>query len=198
MRTRSFFRIVCILSLGLYAACNTGGPTTAQLPTVDLSRMTPISLSVGKITFVDEYQPPLRAPNVDHLIRPTPADNVHRWVNERIRATGGDAILEVTTSDASIVEVNLPRTAGMKGLFTKDQAQRYDGHISVEMRIYAPGELMSKSSVTAEVSQSRTIAENATLDQREALFNALSNDMLTQLNGELERNIGQYFASYRR
>lgn len=157
----------------------------------------PIALAVGKVTVIEEYRSPLTAPNVEHLFKPTPAQAVRRWAYDRVLTTGGSAILEVIVKDARVVSASLPRTDGLKGVFTRDQSERFDGHIAVELRIYDGG-AMSQASVTAEVNQSRTLAENASVASREALFAVLQNDLMTALDRELEKNIRQYFGNYLR
>lgn len=190
--------ISSILAIGfslLLVSCN-NGPLHQNLQAPSFKNLPPIGLNVAEIKVVDEYTSPASTPYVEHLFPTTPAEGVHRWVGERIQARGKHNILEVTIKDASVIAVDLPRTQGIQGVFTKDQAKRYDGKLSVELRIYAPGELMSKANVSADITQSQTIAEDATPVEREALFNNLTLQMLSRMNTELEKNIRLYFNNY--
>ena len=48
------------------------------------------------------------------------------WVHDRLEATGTTRRARARIIDASVKESELPRTKGLTGAFTTDQAQRWD------------------------------------------------------------------------
>jgi hypothetical protein len=171
---------------------------TAQMPNLappSFAQMTPINLDVANIEVIDEYTPPMKAPNVEQFFAVTPEEAVHLWVRDRLRAVGSARTLQVIVKDASVVEKSLPRTQGVKGAFTNDQAQQYDARLEVEMRIYSD-RAISDASINVVATRTRTIAENASVAEREKLFHDMLNELMASLNAELEKNIYQYFGNY--
>jgi len=53
--------------------------------------------------------------------------------HDRLVAAGSGRRVVVHLVDASVREIDLPKTPGLRGLFTTDQAQRYDGTIAVRI-----------------------------------------------------------------
>jgi hypothetical protein len=182
--------------LGLLLVACTATPSTPSLPAPRFTDEAPITLRVGKIEIANEFHSPAQPPHVEYRFDYPPADMLRAWVDDRIRAGGGEDILEVTIKDASVVAADLPKTQGLKGVFTVDQSKRYDGRFEVEMRIYKPGDAISETQISASATRSITEPENTTLQQRDKLFYDLGMDMTRAVGKELKRNIQQYFANY--
>ncbi|MFM2130033.1 MAG: hypothetical protein RL477_1579, partial [Pseudomonadota bacterium] len=111
------------------------------------------------------------------------------------KALGGEERARLVILDASIVEVPLAVTGGVKGMFTRDQAARYDGKLAVMLEILDPSG-HQRAFVTARADRSQTVGEGATIAEREKAWFAMTEDMMRQLNGELEQNISRYFGNY--
>jgi hypothetical protein len=172
-------------------------PQALNYPPIRFNNSSPITLDVAIIDVVDEYQSPLAPPNVEHLFPVIPLDALHQWVEDRVRASGKDKRLQVIIKDASVVEEKLPLTKGVKGVFTNDQAARYTGRIALEMRIYGD-RAVSLASTQINATRSHTLAEGASVAQRDQLFYNLTKQMMADVNAELEKNIQQYFSNYYR
>ena len=188
--------ILSIFAIILLAACSSTKPA---LPTIklDFTKYGAIYFNVSRIEVVEEYKSPMHAPNVEHTITYSPADAMQLWVKDRLRAAGSDKLLQVIIKDASVVEAELPKTAGFKGYFTNDQDKRYDAKLEVELRIYGD-EPLSEANAEAVVTRSITIPENATVEQRHHTLDQLVADSMELLNAKLEGNINSYMGNYTR
>lgn len=193
MTFKIFYRLACIAAICLGSGC----ANTPDGPSKPLSfaQYSPIYLSVANVEFVDEYKAPLKAPNVEQEFSTSPLEAVHIWVKDRIRTTGGDGLLQVIIKDGRVVETPLSRTQGIKGVFTNDQAYRYDARLELEMRIYG-ARAISEASLIATATRSETLPENASVASRDALFDRMTRKMMDDMNAELERSMHKYFASY--
>ena len=117
------------------------------------------------------------------------------WARDRLQASGTNRRVRVRIIDASVKEVELPRTTGISGAFTTDQAQRYDA--TAEMSI----DLMNdrgfpERSVSAKASRSRSVPENITPNDRERVWYELTRALMSDLDAELERQIRANFNFY--
>lgn len=171
-------------------------PTPEPPKKIAFKKYAPFYLNVAYVNVTEEYKSSGTAPYVEQYFPTSPAQAMKNWVEERIRPIGKDRYLQVIIKDASVKEVQLPVTQGVKGLFTNDQSQRYDAKLEVEMRVYGSSSAMSEASLNIAATRSATIAENASADAREKLFQKITLDLMDEANAELERNILAYFGNY--
>lgn len=190
---RTFLSAVIALAL---AACETR-QQSANLPDLSYAHLGPIRLDVANVEIVDEYYPPLRRPNVEHEFPIPPADAARRWANDRLQAVGRSRTVRFTIRNAAVTEVKLERRAGVVGAFTTDQSERYFGvlDIGVEIRS-ATGAREAYAEARAE--QTRTVSEKASVNDRERVFFEMTEFLMKTIDAELERQIGQHFARFRR
>ena len=137
MRPNSARRAALALIVAATAAltaCETA-PTAPAFPALSFSHLPPIRLDVRAVEIVPEYQPPAKPPHVEHLFPLKPIDAVQRWSRERLVAAGTAGVARVVIKRASVVEVPLKRTTGVRGWLTTDQTERYDGVIEVAIDI---------------------------------------------------------------
>lgn len=191
---RRILHLLMVVPLLTLAACNP--PVVTRSKPISFAQYQPIALNVGSIQIVEEYHSPGHAPNVEQMFRTTPAEAMRQWVKDRIRARGGTRVLQVIIKDASVMQEDLPRTGGYQGVFTKDQSERYNARLEVEMRIYGEQGAMSEASISAVATRSDTAGEDYSAAKRDALFDRMLRDLMGLMNAELERNIQQYFANY--
>lgn len=189
-----FIRSCAVSLLVLLSACQ-NPPEVSKYTAPRFTQAQPFGIDVASMEVIAEYQSPMQKPHVEHLFPVTPADSVRIWAKDRLRTVGGEGRLEVIIKDASVKEVELPRTQGIKGAFTKDQSERYDARVEVQLRIYR-GSGVSVADVEATATRSQTIAENASPAERDRLFWEMNNQLMKDLDRELDRNISRYFTSY--
>ena len=184
-----------LLVLGVLTACETTAP---QPPTPELSYgdLPPIRLDVAKIEIVDDYLPPLKRPNVEHEFPISPSEAVQRWARDRLVAGGRERIARFVIRNAAVTEAALKKKTGLKGLITTDQSERYDGRIAVTLEIRSDrGFRDAFAEATSE--HSRTIPEDASLNDREKVFFEITERLVRDLNAEIERQIAAHLGAYR-
>ena len=155
----------------------------------------PISLDVAEIDIVLFFEPPLKAPHVEHEMPVPPHKAIERWVVDRIRTVGisGQAVL--TVRDASVVEKRLKPLGGIRGTFTKEQAERYDARVEVEISAIDGRGLRSAKAMTTS-SRSRTVPEDATLHQRQILWYELTERIMQDFDRTFEAQIRKHLAAF--
>lgn len=150
-----------------------------------------ITLDVATVDVVDAYAEPMREPNVEHLLAVSPSDAVRLWAADRLKAGGGTGRAQVIIRDAAVKEVPLQRTEGVRGWFTKDQSERYDASLTVEVRVDGPGGYSGFTTVV--VGRSTTVPEDVSLAEREkamlALVQALAADLDAKLDEAIRTNL---------
>lgn len=184
------------LSLALTACEDAPQPFKPEPLAFEQSSIPPLNVNVATIKITDNYHPPLTHPNVDQDFPVAPDSAVRRWVAARLKASGKSGVLEVVINDAAVKEVKLPTTKGVKGLFTDDQDARYDAHIAVTYRLYTGAQAISDATGDVEISRSHSINEKATVYQRDALFQQMTNDMMNSFDSESNARLRQYFARF--
>jgi hypothetical protein len=96
-----------------------------------------------------------------------------------------------------VLEVPLERNAGLAGWFTTEQSERYDARLAVRLEV-VDGQGARVGEVTAEAERSRTVPEDASVNDRQAMWFDLTDNLMRDLDATLEKNIGAYLKSYLR
>lgn len=169
------------------AACDTP-PMRQSFATLTFQDRPQIRLDVAQVEVVDAYKAPGVAPNVDHLFPQKPADVAAAWGRDVLRAVGQRGMATYTILDASATETALPRSSGLTQVFRTEQSDRYDLHIEVKLEIGNPL-LASTGHVTATANRSQTVAEDMTLNQREAVWFQMTESAMRELDQKLEAAI---------
>ena len=165
-------------------------PPASRFPDLTYAHRGVIRLDVARVEIADEYQEPLRPPNVDHLFPTPPERTMRRWASDRLAATGTQGrYARFVIQDAHVIETELPRTRGVRGAFTTDQTQRYDLSLKAAIEIREERGNFQTGFATAGVSRSRTVAENITVNEREKVWFEMLEQAMNELNAELERQI---------
>ncbi len=179
---------------GVLAACQTPDPEPSY-PELSYAHFGAIPLDVARIEVVRAYAPPSKKPNVDHLFPVKPLAAADRWVKDRLRAAGRAGVARATIARASVVEVPLKRTKGIRGAFTKDQSERYDGLIEISIQILG-NDGREKANVMSRAERSRTVAEDASPNDREKVWFEMTEAMMNDLNASLQRQINQHLRAF--
>jgi len=193
MRARLSFSRWMIVLVGLVVAACSSTVEREPIPALTYGHLPPIEVLVARVEVIDEYQSPLREPNVEHTFPMPPAAAFRQWVEDRLRGVGQNNTLRITIIEASALRVPLPRTEGVEGLFTTDQVERIDATVLLE--IVDNGGLTA-ASISARTQRSRSMAEGLSLDERDKFFQELSEALVNDLNATIEQNMRQNLAGY--
>ncbi|MFM2044754.1 MAG: hypothetical protein RLY86_3330 [Pseudomonadota bacterium] len=182
----------------LAALCLTTGPALSQAAGqpapagFGFADKRPVTLAVAEVIVQSDYVPPVRDPYVDHLIPVTPTDAVRLWAQDRLRTGAADGTARIIVKEASVMEVPLERTEGVRGWFTKDQSERYTGKLTVEIVVDTPS--LGQGIASANVSRSTTVPEDVSLAEREKVMLTLVRDLIRDLDTQLEPAIRTHLA----
>jgi len=187
---RHLQRFTPILLLAMNS-CQTA-PAPPPLPEMTFTRYQPIHLDVGSMDIIEEYKSPGHEPNIEHLVAVSPAEAMRIWVKDRLRASGSDKSLQIIIKDASIVS-HKPENSNIA--LGPAPNRRYDARLEVELRIYGT-DAMSEASVNVISTQTITLSDSASLDERKRVFYRMVYDLMESANAELEKQIFTYFTRY--
>lgn len=158
---------------------------------ISFAHLPPINLNVARVEVENRYVSPATRPNVEHEFPVSPAAAASNWGRDRLKAVGQSGVVRVIVRRASVVEVPLKRTTGVKGAFTKDQSERYDAVIDMMVEIRdANGDLRVTAESTAK--RSRSVSENISLNGREKVWFEMTEAMMGDLNASLEVQIRKH------
>jgi len=188
LRIKSF--VVAVAALAVLAACET--PVQVErFPELTYGHLTPFQLNVLTVQTKSDYVPPLAPPNVDHLFPTPPKMAMERWAADRLKAAGSQGSARFTIIDASIIETKLKTESGITGALTKQQAFRYDATVEGSLEVL-DSRGFRKGFASARARRSRTVREDATLNERDRIWFALVEDLMLDFNAEIEKNIRQH------
>jgi hypothetical protein len=179
----------------LLGACETTPPPRPTYPDIRFTDAPPLRIDAATVEIVRQFRPTLQPPQVEHLFPVPPERAMENWALDRLQPTGTTRRLRVRIIDASVKETELPRTSGVRGAFTTDQAQRYDA--TAEMTVDLLGERgFAERTVAAKASRSRSVPEDITPNEREHVWYELTQALMADLDAELERQIRANFGFY--
>ncbi len=176
-----------IFALGLLAGCETTPPPSG-FPQLSYAHLPPIKLDVAQVKIVSEYRSTGVAPNVEHLFPVKPQAAAERWSRERLKPIGRSGTARVTIRRASVVEVPLSRSTGVRAMLTTDQAERYDGVIEIAIAILDDTGRQS-GAVVSRAQRSKSVPEDISLHDREMTWFRMVEAMMNDINASLESQI---------
>ncbi len=190
---------VVLLVFGLAAVTVFAGcaqtPKRAEQTGFAFEDQLPITLDIAAIETENAYRPPLTPPNVEHFLPIPPAEAAVSWAKARLRKAGATRRLIYTVREASIIESALEKKAGLSGLVTVDQSERYDARLAIDLTLIGyDGRTEGRANFAAE--RSITVPEDASPDQREAAWFRLVEQLMQDTDRQLEDTIKAVFSKY--
>ncbi len=180
--------------LPVLGAC-AAAPPRPEYPPIRFQEQAPLRLDVNDVVVDVTYQVPAKPPNVEHLFAVRPAEAARQWAEDRLVAAGPRLRAEYVVRDASVVAVPLKKSTGLTGLVTKDQAERYDARMAVELRIVDAGG-RAVATARAEAVRSRSVREDITLNERDQVWYEMTKDIMRELDRQLEQTVRTSLAPY--
>jgi len=178
----------------LPAAC--AAPPPVRLPDMTFTDRPRFLLDVAQIQVVDQYQPTFRLPNIEHQVPVPPAKAVERWARDRLVPVGSSGNAVITIKDARVIESSLRVTPGVQGVFTKEQAARYDAFVDVSIEIKPTSINMPEGSASARAERSRTVAEGISPNELDRVLYELVEGLMRDLDVQLDTNVQRFLAPY--
>lgn len=190
MRGFSIRLLAFVASLAL-TACNTP-PHRQEFPEITYQHLRPFRLDVARVAIVDAYQPD-PANDIADQFPEQPAAVARQWAEDRLLAVGqqGEAIYTITLAKST--DTPLRRSQGMQAMTHKDQSDRYDLWITVNLEVRSGGKA---GAVTAQSARSQTVIEDMTLNQREGVLFNLLDATMKDVNAQMEKLIPQYLGGF--
>ncbi len=189
-------QILAVAMLAIVASCTSASPPP-NFPDLHFLALPPFRLNVSEIQVVDQFSPTFQEPNVEHQFPVPPQRALHNWAADRLRAAapGSGYVARFTIIDASVRESDLPKKEGLKAVFTTQQAERYDGHVSVRLQIINP-QGVAERTATAEAAVSRSVPEGITLNERDTVWYEMTRDLMADLDRQIQRQVDASFAPF--
>jgi len=171
------------------AACAT--PSAPPPGDVALVARAPLKLDVASVRLDEQYGSPARPPHVEHLHRLSPAGVASAWSRSRLVAAGGAGSATLSILDGSVISEQLPKKGGLTGIFGDQQDTKLTARLKVRLTVERPGPAGAHGRWTADtdVNASRTILESASLNDRDAAYAALMQDLATRFDEEMSAEI---------
>jgi hypothetical protein len=181
---------LALLALTL-VACDTP-PKRQAFPEITFQHLQPFRLDVARVQIVDGYQPDPGA-DIGNQFPESPAAVARQWAEDRLTAVGqqGEAIYTITLAKAT--QTQLHRSQGMSAMTHKDQSDRYDLAITVNLEVHSGGK---SGAITAQAARSQTVIEDMTLNQREGVLFNLLDIAMKDVNAQLEKLIPHYLGGF--
>ena len=193
-RGQPYLRAAALLLCLAVTACETPVEQRA-FSEITFGHLTPISLDVAAIDIVVAYQTSFQAPYVEHEFPVAPATAAERWATDRLRAVGASGRAVVTIVEASVIEVALKKSSGLKGLFTSDQSERYDATVRLTIEATDFGRQLT-AHAEAEAKRSRSVGESVTLAERGNTWFALTEALMADFDSAMEEQIRTHLAAF--
>ena len=187
--------LLLLLAPLLLAACANQAPPRPSYTELSFAHLSPIKLDVAEVAVEQSYEPPGTAPNVEHLFPARPAAAAKAWARGRLVAAGPTGRARYIVRQASVVETPLETQGGLTGAVTIDQSERYDALIVVEIQIIA-ADGSTVGTATVEARRSRTVPENASLNERERAWYDMTKDLMADLDAQLDQTIKAVLFKY--
>ena len=195
-----FYRVGNIVAISAGAlflfACSSPSLQKTSL-SLHFNESPPYLVDVAAIEVINRYRSPFNDPYVEHLSPVTPADAVRAWVDQRFRPVGGEGVLLVTITDASIEGRSLDTNKDFKALFISEQGAKLIGTLSVTLEVLNE-QNVSLGSIVAYASASRTLAEDASLTDRDYAMFYLTQALLEAFDFEASQQLDQHFSLFLR
>lgn len=176
-----------ILLAAALAGCKTP-PQRQGYPDITFQHLQPIRLDVARIQIVDGYQPD-PGNDINNQFPEQPAKVARQWAEDRLLAVGNQGQATYTIKLAKATQTPLKRSEGMAAVTTKDQSDRYDLAITVNLEVNAGGKA---GAVTAQAARSQTVREDMTLNEREGVLFNLLDITMKDVNAQMEKLVPQY------
>lgn len=181
-----------LAALLLTSACTTEPPAPAGPKPVSFEAQAPLRLDIASISVESRYQAPGRAPNVEHLYSVTPVSTARAWAASRIVGVGPRGTAVLTVLEGSVISEDLPKKGGLTAVFGDQRDVQLTARLKARLDVNRPGERpgeLAQWSVNVEASANRTVLESASLNERDAAYGLLMQQLAREFDAALTAEI---------
>lgn len=182
-----------VLVIGLAACASDVAPQ--RQPELTFEHRPPFTLAVGGIDLVVRTVPNASAVHVDHEMPVAPEAALKRWAADRLKTAGGADRARFVITDAAVTETALAVTTGVGGLVYDEQSERYDAAAEATLEIVDAGGTVLAFARSRAV-QARTVPESATLNERDAAWFALTEELMRDFDADMETRMRQHLVRW--
>lgn len=186
-----------LVALMLVSACTAEPPAPSGPKPVSFEAQPPLRLDIASITVESRYQSPGRAPNLEHLYSVTPVSTARAWAASRLVGVGPRGTAVLTVLEGSVISEDLPKKGGLTAVFGDQRDVRMTARLRARLDVDRPGERpgeLSQWSANVEASAHRTVLESASLNERDAAYGELMQQLAREfdaaLTAEIRRSMG--------
>ena len=183
-----------VLLVPLLAACETQVPGRS-FPQISFAHQQPFNLDVASIQVENQAAPAPEGASVVHELPVSVATVAEQWAHQRLKAVGSSGTAIVRIEKAAVVEEKLKKTEGFRGAFTTDQTERYTGDLAMSVTV---NDDRGQGIARASARRVRTVAEDATLAEREKLWFEMVEHLAREVDSVMDQQIRTYLTSYLR
>jgi hypothetical protein len=186
--------VLVFFAVLVVSACQTP-PLDPRFPELTYSHLPQFQLDAQTLEITSKYRSPMAPPNVEHRFPVPPSKALRQWAADRLNTSAGEGLARFVILDASVKEVALKTDKGFSGLFKKEQSENY------EMKIAASLELLDaqgkrRGIALAEAMRTRTIREDMSLNERKMIWFEITEALMIDFNGEMEKSIKAYLSRW--
>ena len=199
----SELRSVSRRAVVMAATCMLGAALAARafaavdvVPTLRFADGTRFNVDATSIAIFVDSRPPQEYPHVMYRAPFNFEQAARAWADAHFHLDGNSVnTLRISLHEGDITEKLLPRTHGIKGLFTKDQAAEYQAQLALDIAIVDPnGRVLASASGKAWDNQ--TIQEGATEEDKRELWSGMIKTTFDNLDLEMQPQIRSALVQY--
>ena len=189
---RRFLLLLVTLS---FASC-ADVSTEAQFPQLTYAHLGKFILDVSKIEIVNKFRSNYETKTVEHMMPVSPAVAAYQWAKDRLEPSGFSGRYAVfTIVDGTVSTKSLKREDGIKGAIKIEQSELFEAKILVRIEVFDSND-RRLAMTNAEALRFRSVSENITLNERDKIWFAMSETLISDLNKELESSIPKFLGQY--
>lgn len=187
--------VAAILATALVAGA-LAFPAAAADTAIRFADATTFATDATSLSINVDARPPKEYPHVMYRAPITFEQAAKVWAESHFSLSGNSVnTLRVTVKEGDITEKLLPKTGGIKGWFTKDQAAEYEARLAVEVAVIDPnGKVIA--SADGKAWQTRTVTEGATEDDKRKVWAEMIKTTFDNMDAELQPRIRSTMSSF--
>lgn len=164
-------------------------------PQIAFASDRPLVLNVAAVEVRSVFAASDQPPRIEQRLPVPPETALRRWPADRLRAGGRTGSARFTITDAAVSRKTLPTTAGFKGLFTREQAERYDAAAAATLEILDDyGNRLAMVETRAE--RTRTVPELAGRDEIDRIRFTMIETLMAEFDREMEKAVRQHLIGW--